>query len=117
MKKPVLFVLVIVGVVIAGFIIKGNGKRNMNSNSNQTPLAVSKSISLNEIANHSNASDCWTAINGNVYNLTDFIPGHPGGNIITTACGIDGTSAFNGQGHSGSATNLLPKYQIGVLAK
>jgi cytochrome b involved in lipid metabolism len=57
------------------------------------------------------------AISGNVYDVTSFIPNHPGGDQILMGCGKDATSLFTGQGHSGRAYNILPQYQIGVLAK
>ncbi|MFA5763891.1 MAG: cytochrome b5-like heme/steroid binding domain-containing protein [archaeon] len=75
------------------------------------------------VAQHSTASDCWTAINGNVYDLTSFIPGHPGGSIIATACGIDSSILFNlrptnNKGpHPEQANATLVKLYIGNLTQ
>lgn len=65
------------------------------------PIPTVNSYSLSEVALHNNPQDCWTAISGNVYNLTSFINGHPGGSrTIISLCGINGTNAFLNQ-HQG----------------
>ena len=70
-----------------------------------------------QVATHNSASSCWTAIRGGVYDLTKWIPMHPGGAAnILQICGKDGTAAFDGQ-HEGQGRpeNTLAKYQIGTL--
>jgi cytochrome b involved in lipid metabolism len=60
-------------------------------------------ITAAEVAQHNTASDCWSVVNGNVYDLTTYLPRHKGGpGVLTGICGKDGTSAFTGQ-HSGQA--------------
>lgn len=77
-----------------------------------------KTYTLVQVASHAGASDCWTAINGSVYNLTTWIAQHPGGEqAILGICGKDGSAAFNGQ-HDGDrrAERALASFQIGTLA-
>lgn len=72
--------------------------------------------SLADVAKHASAQSCWTAINGNVYNLTTWIAQHPGGEeAILSICGKDGSSAFNDQ-HSGQRRpeNTLATFKIGA---
>jgi cytochrome b involved in lipid metabolism len=88
-----------------------------------------QSYTKTEIAIHNNATDCWTIVNNNVYDITSYIPRHPGGNDILLACGTDGTTLFtqrkttegeeigSGTAHSSNATNQLTSLQIGVLAQ
>jgi cytochrome b involved in lipid metabolism len=68
--------------------------------------------------NNSSAS-CWSVINGNVYNLTQWINSHPGGkDIILGLCGTDGTASFNGHPRvQGNPTATLASYLLGPLAK
>ena len=68
--------------------------------------------------NNSSAS-CWSVINGNVYNLTQWINSHPGGpSVIRGLCGVDGTSSFNGKHRGqGNPTSTLASYLLGPLAK
>lgn len=44
---------------------------------------------------HSSKEDCWVAIHGDVYDLTEFAGEHPAGaESIHVLCGTDGTGAF-----------------------
>jgi cytochrome b involved in lipid metabolism len=79
-----------------------------------TPL---KSYSIVEVSKHKTPADCWTSVNGNVYDLTKWIAEHPGGEQpILYMCGIDGSVAFNGQ-HGGQSRpeKVLDAYLIGTL--
>lgn len=81
--------------------------------------AETTGISLAEVALHNTPEDCWSVVNGKVYDLTKFVSQHPGGaDKISGICGRDGTSAFNGQ-HRGEDTpvSTLGNYLIGDLAK
>lgn len=53
------------------------------------------SFSMDDVAAHGAAGDCWTAINGSVYDLTTWVSRHPGGSSsIIRLCGKDGSAAF-----------------------
>ncbi|CAG9315852.1 unnamed protein product [Blepharisma stoltei] len=54
-----------------------------------------KTVGRNEVAKHNKKQDCWTILNGKVYNITSFISSHPGGDIIMQCAGTDGTQLFN----------------------
>jgi hypothetical protein len=65
--------------------------------------AVAASYTLAEVAQNNSRSGCWTVINGFVYNITDYIKRHPGGEAaISKICGVDGTAIFNNM-HGGAA--------------
>lgn len=40
---------------------------------------MSRTISANEIILHNKSDDIWIVVNGNVYDMTEFAPDHPGG--------------------------------------
>ena len=91
-----------------------NTSTTVNSNTNTS----TKTYTLADIAKHPNASSCYTAVRGIVYDLTNFIVQHPGGaNNILKICGKDGTSAFVNQ-HAGrpSPEQELAGHKIGTLA-
>lgn len=81
--------------------------------------AASSSYTLKTVAKHSTASNCWTVVNGGVYNVTKWIPKHPGGSqVIAAMCGKDGSAAFNGEhGGSGRVAAELKVFKIGALKK
>lgn len=81
-----------------------------------------KSYTLSEVSSHATASDCWLIIQDNVYDVSKFIPMHPGGEEILKGCGKDATSMFNsrptdGTAHSEKANENLENFLIGVLSK
>lgn len=85
------------------------------------PSATSKvagTYNLADLKKHANAKSCWSAINGNVYDLTKWINRHPGGaGVIKGLCGRDGTAGFNGQ-HGGQSrpASELAAFKIGKFA-
>lgn len=54
-----------------------------------------RQLSLAELAQHRTAEDCWTAVQGRVYNVTHYLPFHPGGQpLLLAVAGKDGTALF-----------------------
>jgi len=80
-------------------------------------------LSLEEISKHSTKNDCWLIINNKVYDVTNDISTHPGGeSTIVPNCGKEATSAFNTKGgqenpHTSSANELLGKDYIGDVGQ
>ena len=75
------------------------------------------SYTASQVAKHNKATDCWTIVGKNVYNVTKWIPRHPGGkSSIIGLCGKNGTAKFTAI-HSGSAKAkaTLAGYKIGTL--
>ncbi len=74
-------------------------------------------LTLAEVAKHSMRTSCWSTLNGSVYDLTSWIPNHPGGEeAILYLCGIDGTQAFNTQhGGDSKVAKILGGFKIGTL--
>jgi uncharacterized membrane protein/predicted heme/steroid binding protein len=75
------------------------------------------SFTMAEEAQHANASACWAAVNGQVYDLTSWISQHPGGSShILALCGTDASAAFNAQ-HSGQTAPAaeLAQFRLGPL--
>ncbi|TEB39247.1 hypothetical protein FA13DRAFT_459719 [Coprinellus micaceus] len=52
--------------------------------------------SLNEVSEHNSAQSCWVVIHNNVYDVTEFLPEHPGGAaIILRYAGGDATEVYD----------------------
>lgn len=80
-----------------------------------------KEISKKELSRHNKKSSAWLAINGIVYDVTNWIDKHPGGDIIMKGIGKDATAIFKsirgGSGHPAFVVDkILPKYKIGTLS-
>lgn len=150
MQRPTGFniaIFAIILLVLAGIIFLSNGEdQSINTitptavptlNNSVTPepsvtaevtpeetgdVSGDVGIQLSEVAEHATEDDCWIAIEGNVYDVTDFIFQHPGGDEILDGCGTDATELFNNRpdnrgSHSNTARVLLPQYLIGELAE
>lgn len=84
-----------------------------------TTTATAKAITMADVSAHNTSTSCYSAVNGIVYDLTNWISRHPGGQReILAICGKDGSSAFNGQ-HGGDTKpeRILAGFEIGTLAK
>ncbi|MBP6866522.1 MAG: hypothetical protein KBC12_03205 [Candidatus Pacebacteria bacterium] len=72
-------------------------------------------LTLENIANHNTAGDCYLIVNDAVYNVSTYINQHPGGvRNITSRCGSEATKVFSTI-HSNFAWNLLKKYYVGKV--
>ena len=55
-----------------------------------------KALTLEEVAKHTTKDDCWVVVNGDVLDVTKFLPDHPGGELaILTFAGKDASEEFN----------------------
>jgi cytochrome b involved in lipid metabolism len=83
----------------------------------QKPVSTNLPLTSDEVKKHNSANDCWSIIDGVVYDLTNWVDSHPGGSSrITAICGKDGTSNFLGQhNNSNSAKSRLKGFELGKL--
>jgi predicted heme/steroid binding protein len=91
----------------------------MNEN-NKNPLGKPvelKLYTLDEVKQHKTVDDCWMILNGKVYDVTKYIPFHPGGKKMMAAAGKDGTELYNKYHPWVNANFLLEKYHIGFVKK
>jgi flavocytochrome c len=74
-----------------------------------------RDVSTAELQRHNTPQDCWVAIGGMVYDLTDFADEHPAGaKSIHDLAGTDGTAAFEAV-HSAGLLNEFEEDRIGPL--
>ena len=74
---------------------------------------------LAQNAGHKNNERMWIGVHGCVYDVTDFLPNHPGGSaIVAASAGLDVTSAFDRLAHTtnGEIIGLLREFFIGYLS-
>lgn len=94
----------------------GGESQQVSTETTQQPAAE---FSESDVAMHATRDDCWTIISDKVYDITSYIPRHPGGSEILRACGTDGTTLFttrtspNGDAiGSGTAHSSLAQSQL-----
>lgn len=73
-------------------------------------------VSLAEVACHDCRDDCWIIVYDRVYDITDFLSKHPGGEeILLEYAGRDASLAFQGIGHGPDMVAVLERHLVGVL--
>ena len=76
----------------------------------------SRIVTVEELKKHNKASDCWIAVHGRVFDVTKFLPDHPGGGeVISALAGCEVTSEFEDIGHSDSSRREAKDYFVGWL--
>jgi cytochrome b involved in lipid metabolism len=103
---------------IAGEVIRGAAP-TPTVTPTPSASATPAGYTMEQVKANNTATKCWSAIDGKVYDLTNWISSHPGGaGAITSLCGTDGTSSFRGQhGGSGQPQSRLSGYLLGPLNK
>lgn len=138
--KKVIGIVLVLAIITAGAVFaytqmnKDEPISNTVTESTQqqaldTETADQEVYAVEEVQDHNTAQDCWTIINGSVYDITSYVPRHPGGDEILRACGEDGTSLFtqrtdssgdavgSGTPHSSSAESQLEQLKIGTVSQ
>lgn len=131
-KTPIIIGLIIV-LAVVGIVLSQRGPKKGATVETSTPVTTSpenttpsvtapkepSGYTLATVALHNKSSDCWTTVDGSVYDVTSWISKHPGGEqAILGTCGKDASVYFNGQ-HEGQAqpVSVLATFKIGALIK
>jgi len=97
--------------------VPGEVIRGMRPTATPTPTATQAGYTMADVKKANSRTKCWSAIDGNVYDLTAWISSHPGGaSAITFLCGIDGSNAYKAQHENQARPAMnLTKYLLGPL--
>ena len=126
--KKIIFGGIIAVILIGGiWYLSSTKPTNPTTSDNQqeaaqnvaTTTAEMKTFTIAEVAAHNLETSCYTVIRGNVYDVTAFIPKHPGGTQpILTGCGTNSTDRFVAK-HGGNPRmeTILETLKIGTLSQ
>ncbi|XP_074597496.1 uncharacterized protein LOC141852390 [Brevipalpus obovatus] len=89
-----------------------------SSSSIPSTLSSLPEYTLEQVSEHCTVDDCWIVIFDKVYDVTNFLHIHPGGDyVICEHGGRDATVSFQNTLHTKDAYDLMKKYCIGMLVK
>jgi len=75
-----------------------------------------KEFTMEEVKEHSTVKSAWLAIHGRVYDVTNWMWFHPGGEeVLLEMAGKDATQKFESVFHSNFARDTTKKYVIGKI--
>ncbi|KAF9428636.1 hypothetical protein BGZ94_001659 [Podila epigama] len=75
-----------------------------------------KTFSYADLADHSSRDSLYLVVEGKVYDCTEFIDEHPGGEeVLLDEAGRDATESFEDVGHSDEAREIMYKMYVGDL--
>jgi len=101
-----------VGKLTAG----ADGEEGGKTEDAPAAVAAGGEYTLEEVAKHKTEKDCWVVVDGNVLNVTEFLPDHPGGKMaILSFAGRDATEEFNMVHDEGVVQKYAPTTIIGKL--
>lgn len=128
-KILIVSILIFVLLIVSGFLLflRNSDPAQTNETTSNSQSNDAKFFSAEQVAEHSTQNNCWTIIDDGVYDITSYLPRHPGGDEIQRACGANGTSLFKtrttdegekigtGTPHSSTASNQLKSFRVGNL--
>ena len=125
MKRVVTISLIMAGtavVVLAAFSLTTAPPTAVAPVSASSSASATVTLTASEVTKHDSATDCWSIVSGNVYNLTSLISSHSGGaEAILRNCGKDGTQDFLTKDrqppreHSPQAQAMMAQMLVGPL--
>ena len=97
----------------------------VSAGTGQEPVAAAAETSgytLEQVAEHATLDDCWMAIDGAVYDFTDYVPNHPTPAFVMEQwCGKEATEGMRtkgyGRDHSPAAWAMMEAYRLGPLVE
>ena len=97
--------------------------RNRSPASSSKPPAFKATTSsqksyytVDDVSKHDRENDCWVIVHDRVYDVTTFVPKHPGGNMIRVNAGGECTALFESY-HPLKARAVLEKFYIGDVVE
>lgn len=95
--------------------IQSNQEISLSTSTRVTPSVDVTKYDLVEVSKHNTQADCWQVVDGKIYDVTKYIPNHPGGlNSILKGCGKDATKMFDLQ-HKPKTKDMLKNYYLSEL--
>lgn len=121
MNKIILGIVVV--IVLGGgtwyFVSQTKPSYTEQMDTTEQITTETQKITMTDVAKHNSEASCYTFISGSVYDITSYIPKHPGGKeAVLKVCGTDGTSLFTGKhGKNEKAKQMLETMKIGSIAQ
>ncbi len=114
------FILIAIGIaaVAITYIFTSSKKKSTKkvlSAPKKEALKIRNDITSQEVLLHNQRLDCWIIVDNKVYDVTEYIDEHPGGDSILNNAGKDSSVGVHGPQHPASMWDVLKLFYIGEL--
>ncbi len=115
----------IIGGIVLFFALNNNQITisSVNSNlvinqasttTNSTNIDTATLYTLSDLSKHNNQTNCWTLVDGKIYDISSFVSSHPAGvSKILKGCGVDATQIYGRVG--AHDISRLTNFVVGVI--
>ena len=105
-------------LVALGLVLDPAGKRATGANDAFRDASALPEFTAAEVRTHASRDDAWIIIDGLVYDVSDYVEAHPGGedNILRNVGG-DASKGFHGEQHPAHVFETVRKFLVGRLKK
>ena len=82
-----------------------------------------RKFTRDEVAKHNSSNDVWIIVQSDVtgewgvYDMTEYLPDHPGEDALLRNAGLDGTMGVYGDHHPAHVVDFLEDFRIGDLVE
>jgi len=77
---------------------------------------MTQTVTLEDVKKHNTRDSVWFVIHNKVYDVTNFMDEHPGGEeVLLEQAGKNASEIFEDVSHSADAKDLMKKYLVGEL--
>ncbi|CAN8070385.1 unnamed protein product [Agarophyton chilense] len=94
----------------------GGGSAVLTAPQTASSLGFGRLFTEEDVAVHNSQEDLWLIIRGKVYDFTDYVALHPGGEAMLRNAGRDSTMGFSGSQHPTRVWDMIDEFYIGDLA-
>ena len=104
--------LAIFCLIVLGWLLSGSEERELVTEQK----VEAKVFGKEEVAKHNEDGDCWIIMEGKVYDVSQYMELHPGGEeAVLQYAGKDATEGFRGPQHPPQVDDVIANYYIGDL--
>jgi len=102
-------------VLLLGYLLLGSGDQGEVVKERKVEA---RDVTATEVAAHNKEGDAWIIVEGKVYDVSEYIENHPGGEeALLKFAGKDASVAFRGPQHGTQVDDVIANYYLAELVQ